>query len=107
MVFVSYSSTVRDVRCCIVGQVACETGVIARWPREGYCIDEADQCNGYHDCVDMSDEKNCDIDQQCRHEPRKPSFVCKKGTSTLVPELHMYASVYYMTTCIIVSQRDA
>ena len=37
---------------CPPGQFACDQGVISRWPYIGYCLNEAEKCNGYQVSVD-------------------------------------------------------
>ncbi|XP_051966125.1 suppressor of tumorigenicity 14 protein-like [Xyrauchen texanus] len=44
------------------GQFACTSG---------YCIKKEQHCDGWNDCEDMSDEKNCKCDED--------QFVCKNG----------------------------
>ena len=52
-------------------------GFIARYPHQGYCIDETERCNGFQDCADHSDETGCN-GTNCRHE-LEPAFVCLNG----------------------------
>lgn len=55
----------------------CDSGIIKRWPNQGFCINENERCDGVPDCVDMSDEKGCN-GTNCQHE-KGPSFVCEHG----------------------------
>ncbi|XP_030079865.1 basement membrane-specific heparan sulfate proteoglycan core protein isoform X26 [Drosophila hydei] len=42
--------------------------------RDGNCVSQDDVCNGFRQCMDGSDEENCDI-MQCQHN----QFRCRNG----------------------------
>ncbi|KYM77742.1 Vitellogenin receptor, partial [Atta colombica] len=61
----------------------------------GECIDIKDRCNGYYDCIDHSDEKNCK-----RPKCREDEFQCRDGLIFCISETFICNNIV-RTACSI------